>query len=100
MSLLKELVALSEAKKKVPAPVPKFKKYTDFDSWIGLNDAEETEIDGKLVGILYDGDSVIGLWYNKANMGTISYDYAKLYPEYKSDAGLYSELDPNWPYEN
>lgn len=97
-----EKALLAEAKKKKLRPQPTFKKYTSFDKWNDENggEYEEIEIDGKLIGVLYIGNDMIGMWYNKAKIGSISNDYAKLYPEYKDDGGVYAELDPNWPYGN
>lgn len=99
MTLLQELIAIktvNEAKK----PQAIFKKYTDFASWNDDNgtDYDETEIDGYLVGVLYDAENVIGLWYNRANVGSISYDFAEKFPSVATDVIAYCEKDPYWPY--
>ncbi len=65
------------------------------DSYLMRAGAEydETEIDGKLVGVAASDKGVHGLWYNKAKFGTFS-------PTPFKTAVAYSEADPNWPYDN
>jgi hypothetical protein len=78
---------------------PTFKVIDNYTVW---NDSylmragaeyDETEIDGKLVGVAASDKGVYGLWYNKAKFGTFS-------PTPFKTAVAYSEADPNWPYDN
>jgi len=99
--LIKELLELNEAAKAAKAK-PTFVKYDDYSKWDAVGvDLDETEIDGKLVVVQYDGGgNVIGLWYNRAKVGSISKDFAKLRPASAKDPVAYSEADVHWPYDN
>ena len=76
-----------------------FKKIDNFDVWHDSylmrvsDDYDETEIDGKLVGVAQARGGVYGLWYNKARFGTFSQTPFK-------SAVAYAESDPNYPYAN
>lgn len=102
-----EVKDVEEAK----AKKPKFVVFDNFEAWenqMHQLDAEydETDIDGKLVGLAVVGaeyntwgyvtkpGNTIGVWYNKAGMGTFvkSNGY--------NDVVDYVETDPNWPYDN
>ena len=81
-------------------PVATFTRSDDFARWHDENgdDYSETEIDGNLVGILWDEGKIVGLWYNEAGFGTISTDFATLFPDAATDDVCYSEKDKNYPY--
>lgn len=76
----------------------KFKKisYEQFER-LGdsSSDYDETEIDGYYIIVARSSaDNVIGLWYQKAKVGSMNMDSLT-----KDEMG-YSEIDPFWPYEN
>lgn len=102
LELLSQLMASSALTEAASKKKPTFTKYTDFSKWNDENggDYSETEIDGKLVGVLHQGEKVIGLWYNRKNVGSISKDFAKINQKYGDDPVAYSELDPTWPWSD
>lgn len=112
MNLINELLVLNEAKAKKSPTLPTFVVVRSFEEWNDKNGGnyDEDEIDGKLVGILRDeDDQVIGMWYNKAKMGTISKDFPAYFkslfksrPHLRQDDDflVYAETDTNWPYDN
>lgn len=57
----------------------------------GSDDYSETEVDGKTVTAVYDGDNCVGLFYTRKQFGTHN-------PGFVGDALSYSECDPNWPW--
>lgn len=102
---------ITEAKPKAPKQ-PTFTVVKNFETWNDRGGANyfETEIDGKHVGYLENEDGgVIGMWYNKAGIGTLSPDFPTFFDQMKSQAKVkmypgddvivYSETDPNWPYQ-
>jgi hypothetical protein len=87
------------AEGKSSAKKPTFKRIDDYAVWnddyvmrIGA-EYEETEIDGKLIGVAWTNNGVRGLWYNKARVGSFSSIPFE-------DEMAYSESDPNYPYAN
>lgn len=92
-------------RKTKPTPKPTFTRIDDFARWHDDNLGEnveyaEDEIDDHGIGVLYQGENVIGIWYRAAGFGTISMDFATLYANQAGDYILYSELDQNWPFDN
>lgn len=88
-------------KKPVKRPVATFTRSDDFTRWHDDNGGAywETEIDGNLIGSLYnESGQLVGLWYNEAGFGTISTDFATLFPDAATDEVCYSEKDKNYPY--
>lgn len=78
---------------------PVFKRIDDYAAWhddyvmrIGA-EYDETEIDGKLIGLAWTNKGVRGLWYNQARFGTISSVPIE-------DVLVYAETDPNSPWLN
>lgn len=78
---------------------PVFKRIDDYAAWhddyvmrIGA-EYDETEIDGKLIGVAWTNKGVRGLWYNQARFGTISSVPIE-------DELVYAETDPNSPWLN
>ena len=55
------------------------------------NDYEETEIDGKLVNVAYNGENCIGIWYTEAETGSACKNF-------EGDMMSFAEQDPNYPY--
>lgn len=81
--------------------IPDFTRWNDFASWNDLHGAiyEETEVDGKLIGVLFsERDKIIGVWYNQAGFGTISRSFSILFPNVADDVCAYCEKDSFWPY--
>lgn len=101
---------VAEATRKPAAP--KFTKYTNYELWEreryarGAN-YSETEIDGRLVGVavvgttynewgyVRDTGKVVGMWYNKASIGSFVQDGTSF-----DDSLSYAEQDTTWPYMN
>jgi hypothetical protein len=101
---------VAEATRKPAAP--QFTKYTNYELWEreryarGAN-YSETEIDGRLVGVavvgttynewgyVRDTGKVVGMWYNKASIGSFVQDGTSF-----DDSLSYAEQDTTWPYMN
>ena len=80
--------------KKTPRPTFKFTtcSYEQFERLCPDSESyDETEIDGKSVMAAYDGKNCIGMWYQRAKVGSFC-------KEFVGDELSYSEKDPNWPY--
>jgi HD domain/Cytidylyltransferase-like len=104
---------VTEAPRKPRKPAaPQFTKYTNYELWEreryarGAN-YSETEIDGRLVGVavvgttynewgyVRDTGKVVGMWYNKAGIGSFVQDGTSF-----DDSLSYAEQDTAWPYMN
>ena len=88
---------MDEAKK--PTKKPTFVVIKDYAEWndryvLGSGcEPDETDVDGKFIGVAVSDDGVRGVWYRKAGFGTFcSVPFA--------DVVDYVERDPNWPYDN
>jgi hypothetical protein len=106
-----EGVAEATRKPRKPA-APQFTKYTNYDLWERERYARganytETEIDGRLVGVavvgttynewgyVKDTGKVVGMWYNKAGIGSFVQDGTSF-----DESLSYAEQDTTWPYMN
>jgi hypothetical protein len=107
----KKAQGVAEAPRKPRKPAaPQFTKYTNYELWEreryarGAN-YSETEIDGRLVGVavvgttynewgyVRDTGKVVGMWYNKASIGSFVQDGTSF-----DDSLSYAEQDTTWPY--
>jgi hypothetical protein len=102
---------VAEATRKPRKPAaPQFTKYTNYELWERERYARgakysETEIDGRLVGVavvgttynewgyVRDTGKVVGMWYNKASIGSFVQDGTSF-----DDSLSYAEQDTTWPY--
>lgn len=70
-----------------------YSRWEDLTMEVSSDDIDQSEIDGHRVEVIYNqDDSVIGIFYHEAKVGSINLDFRGSMMEF-------SEQDPNWPFD-